>query len=66
MFREYWYVNLKPEDEEEFYSPREIVSEELEEGFKREKPSQDPVMEIQNQQEEEFKEFIKYTSNENF
>ena len=27
MFREYWYVNLKPEEEEEFYSPREIVSE---------------------------------------
>ena len=66
MFREHWYVSLKPEEEEEFYSPREIVSEELETGFKREKPSQDPVMEIQDKQEEEFKEFIKHTSYENF
>ncbi len=29
MFRELWYVNLKPEEEEEFYSPREMTSGEF-------------------------------------
>jgi hypothetical protein len=28
-----WYVNLKPNEEEEFYSPREMMSSEIEDNF---------------------------------
>jgi hypothetical protein len=52
IFRELWYVNLKPEIEDEFYSPREVTSGEFE-GISGKKKGKDPMMELKEEQKDE-------------